>query len=170
MADDDKSNENEDSPPAKPGKLMGAVMMLLIALVAGGGGFAVPYLMPAEKTSDDLPKPPLPKPEANQAFVPFGATIVNLDEGRLNRYLRISITLQVDKSKELEVTEIRDKNEKILKSWLLSYLANKSMEDIRGAVGQNRLRREIQDHFNTVMFPDGYDQIHDILFDEFNIQ
>jgi flagellar basal body-associated protein FliL len=44
------------------------------------------------------------------------------------------------------------------------------MEDLRGAAGQNRLRREIQDHFNTVLFEDGYDRIREVLFEEFNVQ
>jgi flagellar basal body-associated protein FliL len=45
-----------------------------------------------------------------------------------------------------------------------------SMEDIRGAAGQNRLRREIHDQFNLVMFPDTEGEIKDVLFEEFNVQ
>jgi flagellar basal body-associated protein FliL len=44
------------------------------------------------------------------------------------------------------------------------------MDQIRGAAGQNRIRRQIQDHMNTTLFDDGYDHIHDVLFEEFNVQ
>ena len=88
----------------------------------------------------------------------------------MNRYLRIGITLQVQADDEQFVTEQLTMKKAILRSWLISYLADVSMEDIRGAAGQNRLRREIQDHFNSTLFEDGYDRIHDILFEEFNVQ
>ena len=104
------------------------------------------------------------------AFVPFGETVVNLDEGRLNRYLRVSITMQVDQDQADEITKDVEKHRAILKSWLLSYLSDKGMDEIRGAAGQNRLRREIQDHFNSVLSSDTPDRVHDILFEEFNIQ
>ena len=45
-----------------------------------------------------------------------------------------------------------------------------SMDDVRGAAGQNRLRREIQNEFNANLYPDGDDRILDILFEEFSIQ
>ena len=58
----------------------------------------------------------------------------------------------------------------LLRNWLLSKISDLDLEDIRGAAGQNRLRREIRDHFNSVLCPDGYDQIYDVLFEEFNVQ
>ncbi|MCA9228196.1 MAG: flagellar basal body-associated FliL family protein, partial [Planctomycetales bacterium] len=82
----------------------------------------------------------------------------------------LKVNLQVDKAQADGITKMLEQKKPILKNWLLSYLSDKGMDDIRGRVGQNRLRREIQDHFNTVLFADGYDRIHDVLFDEFNVQ
>ena len=166
MADDDQST------PEKPGggRIKGLIIGALVAMIAGAAGFAVPLLLtelqkqPAEATSTPSVT------ESRPAFVPFGQTVVNLDEGRLSRYLRVSITLQVDEADEKSVTELVEQKRIILKNFLLSYLSDKRMEDIRGAAGQNRLRREIQDYFNATLFPDGYDKIHDVLFEEFNIQ
>lgn len=104
------------------------------------------------------------------AFVPFGQIVVNLDEGRLNRYLRVSLTLQVGEDDLDDITQRVEHHRAILRSWLLSYLSDKGMEDVRGGSGQNRLRREIQDHFNSVLFNDGHDRIKDVLFEEFNVQ
>ena len=36
--------------------------------------------------------------------------------------------------------------------------------------GINRARREIQDQFNTLLFPDGSEKIRDVLVEEFNFQ
>jgi len=111
-----------------------------------------------------------PKSNSTIAFVNFGDIVVNLDEGKLNRYLRLKIMLQVMTKDEAQVTGAIDTQRVVLKNWLLSYLSDKELADIRGAAGQGMLRREIQEYFNTTLFPDGKDRIYDVLFDEFNIQ
>ena len=117
----------------------------------------------------------MPK-EEETIFMPFGtadkdhSVVINLDEGRMSRYLRMAITLQIPKSQE-EAFKTRIEAKRILlRNWLLSKGSDLDLEDIRGAAGQNRLRREIRDHFNSVLCPDGYDQIYDVLFEEFNVQ
>ena len=95
---------------------------------------------------------------------------MNIAEGRLNRYLRINITLQVDEEQLTDLTETVEKRRAILKSWLLSYLSDRTMDEIRGAAGQNRLRRQILEQFNAVLSDKDGDVIDDILFEEFNIQ
>ena len=37
-------------------------------------------------------------------------------------------------------------------------------------VDVNRIRREIRDQFNTILFPDGYDRIEQVLFQQYNVQ
>jgi flagellar basal body-associated protein FliL len=169
----------EDGKATPSGGKGGKLALLVVGLAAGGAGFAAPYFLPASLRPDAHAAEAETETDehatetaaaAKPAYIDFGDAVVNLDEGRLNRYLRITLTLQVD---ELHKDEIEDKvetNRAVLKSWLLSYLSDKDMEAIRGAAGQNRLRREIQDHFNSVLFPDGYDRIHEVLFQEFNIQ
>ncbi|MBL8812781.1 MAG: flagellar basal body-associated FliL family protein [Planctomycetaceae bacterium] len=117
----------------------------------------------------------LPK-EEETVFLPFGEpdkdqeVVVNLDEGRMSRYLRIAITMQIPKSKEEDLKKRVDAKKIVLRNWLLSKISDLNLDDIRGAAGQNRLRREIRDYFNSVLCPDGYDQIYDVLFEEFNVQ
>lgn len=163
MAEQEQAQEVE-----KKSSLLGKLGILaVVSLLSAVIGFAVPYFLLAKgnpATANDTAKPPKP------AFIPFGETVVNLDEGRLNRYLRINITVQVDEEKVEDLTKLVEKRKAILKSWLLSYLSDKSMEEIRGAAGQNRLRREILEHFNAVLSDDGSDVVHDVLFEEFNIQ
>lgn len=154
----------------------GKLGWIIVALGAGGLGAAMPYALPAHlrpgpsHAAAAPSAPPSPAAHVLPAYVDFGEVVVNIDEGRLNRYLRVSITLQVNATEKEEIKAKLETHRAVLKNWLLSYLSDKDMEDIRGATGQNRLRREIQDQFNTVLFPDGYDRIQQVLFQEFNIQ
>ncbi len=114
--------------------------------------------------------------EEETVFLPFGEAgkdqgiVVNLDEGRMSRYLRVAITMQIAKASEEEFKKKVEAKKILLRNWLLSKISDLDLEDIRGAAGQNRLRREIRDHFNSVLCPDGYDQIYDVLFEDFNVQ
>jgi len=114
--------------------------------------------------------------QEDTVFLPFGepgkdqSVVVNLDEGRMSRYLRIAISLQIPKSQEEKFKKQIETKKIVLRNWLLSKISDLDLDDIRGAAGQNRLRREIREQFNAVLCPDGYDQIYDVLFEEFNVQ
>jgi len=166
MATAEETNVEEKK---KSGLVLSIIVSAVIGFISGAAGFAVTMLVagPGDPAAESARNAPALLPPA---FIKFGELVVNLDEGRLNRYLRVSITLQVPGEKEKEVTDLLDKNKAILRSWLLSYLSDKQMEEIRGAVGQNVIRREIQDYFNEKLFPDGSELIHDTLFEEFTVQ
>jgi len=174
MAEEQDTTSTEESPE-KTSSGPGMIVWILLGVLSMAGGFAVPFVLPAADSADTTeeesasPSTEESDPE-DLAFVPFGEVTVNLDEGRLNRYLRVSISLQIDKADEESIILRLEQRKAMLRNWLLSHLADKAMDDIRGASGQNRLRREIRDHFNTSLFSDGYDRIHDILFEEFNVQ
>ena len=114
--------------------------------------------------------------EEDTIFLPFGepgkdqSVVVNLDEGRMSRYLRVAISLQIPKTQEETFKKQIEAKKIVLRNWLLSKISDLDLDDIRGAAGQNRLRREIREQFNAVLCPDGYDQIYDVLFEEFNVQ
>ena len=167
MAADEQEATTEEAL-AKGGGLRSWLIYALIALMAGGSGFAAAQFCPqwvgGQTPLEDEDRPP------QAAFVPLGDIVVNLNENQLNRYLRISVTLQVDLENQPVVSKIVEMKTAILKSWLLTYLSDKGMDDIRGAAGQNRIRREIHDNFNDLLFSDGFDRINDILFEEFNVQ
>jgi flagellar basal body-associated protein FliL len=157
-------HEKQEQPAAGKSGMLGLLVLAVVGLVSSAGGFAAPLIYLS------MASPKAEEPELPHAFIQFGDTVANLDEGRLNRFLRVSITLQIDKVHEEEFVKQLEENKTILKSWLISYLSDRTMDDIRGRSGQNRLRREIQDHFNSVLSPDGYQRVRDVLFEEFNIQ
>ena len=110
------------------------------------------------------------KPKEGPQFLSFGQIVVNLNEPNLLRYLSLDISIQTDAKNEKEVRDALESRKAILKTWLTSHLADKTIEDIRGKVGVNRLRREIQDNFNSLLFKDGHERIQDILFEEHHVQ
>ena len=97
----------------------------------------------------------------------FGDVVVNLGEERLTRYLRVKLIVVVNEVHQKTTTDLMAKQKPFLKNWLISYLSDLSMQDVSGAAGVNRVRREIRDQFNAMMFPDGSEKVQDVLFDEF---
>ena len=166
--------ENAENQPAeeKSGGILSLVLWLMVIVVAIAGGFATPFAVDHFSANAETSEPSDSSRDNDEppALVEFGEVVVNLNESRLNRYLRLNISLLVDQSVKDAVAASVKENQPILKSWLLSYLADKGMDDIRGATGQNRLRREIQSHFNSVMYPGAEPLIRNVLFQEFNIQ
>ncbi|MEZ6064755.1 MAG: flagellar basal body-associated FliL family protein [Planctomycetaceae bacterium] len=161
-------NSTEEAVTPKRSRLPWVVM----CVVSAGAGVAVPLVMTPEPPKE--PEKPainyeMLEPESAM-FVPFGDVTVNLNEGRMNRYLRLKVSLQIDKTQEPSVTAAVAQQGLVLRNWLISHLSDKELDAIRGAAGQNMLRREIRDQFNTVLFADGIDRIHDVLFEEFNVQ
>ena len=118
-------------------------------------------------------KPAAAAPKGNQheAFLPFGDMItVNLADGRLNRYLRCKLVVVSEQSSSAQVTEWLDNNKAVLQNWLIAHLSDKQLKDVTGRASINRIRREILEHFNNALKPEGQEPLRDILFVEFVVQ
>ena len=156
--------------PAKGG--FNRVLILgTVALLATASGFVLPRLV--TMASDKLKSAEHQDKAAEGeklAFVSFDPAVVNINEERLTRFLRVKLIIVVDHVHEKQVADLVGRNKAILKNWLISHLSDKSMLDVTGAAGINRARREIQDQFNALLYPDGSEKIRDILFEEFNVQ
>jgi flagellar basal body-associated protein FliL len=164
----------EEVVEKKPKAWLNLVVCAAIGFVSGGMGFMTMMFL---TSSSETEKPGENKVvEMEQVFLPFGGVSCNIGDGQLNRFLKVNMTLQFECPKEdvakqtVELQQLLDFNKPIVTSWLLSYLSDMKMDDIRGAVGQNRLRREIQNQFSTVLFPDGSRQVENLLFEEFIVQ
>jgi flagellar basal body-associated protein FliL len=160
--------------PSRGGGIMSWVITAIVGVTSAAAGFAVPQFLGgataeavdetehAEKSSK--------KHESGMAYVPFGEVVANLDDHRMMRYVRAKFSLSVDTKDSQAVQHLVEENKLVLKNWLIGYLQNKQIEEVRGTVGFNRICREIQDRFNQSLFPDGEDKIKEILFEEFNVQ
>lgn len=135
-----------------------------------GGGHGGGHGAAANKVVAKFGKIKFAKPSKNSSFIDFEEVIVNLDESRFNRYLKLAFSLQVAANHQGDVESLIEGKKAVLKNWLISHLADKSLDDVKGKFGHSRLRREISDYFNEVLFEDGVERIQDVLFKELNIQ
>jgi flagellar protein FliL len=159
---------NETAAPPKSGS-KGWIVWVLLALVAVGGGASLPWTLGRRAHDNALPKKG-ETPKSKQEAILFGDVVVNLGEDRLNRFLRVKIMVAVEEADVKNVTELMTKQKAFLKSWLIGYLSDQAVQEVSRKVGVNRLRREIREQFNAMLYPNGEEPIVDILFDEFVVQ
>lgn len=161
----------QPAAPTKRGKKKWLMIGGVVALLAAAGGGALPFFLPDFPLKKAETSEHADHKEAKPTLIPFGdPVVVNLNTERLSRFLRLRIILVTDGADEKAVQEVMEKNKPFLKTWLIAYLSDQSLKDVTGAAGVNRLRREIRDQFNTMLFPDGSEKINDILFEEFYVQ
>lgn len=170
-----------EKPPAAGNWLMTTLLVAAIGLIAGGAGFILPQLIGKDFISHFsweilVPptrpkKPSKPKLTSDQpALVPFGDAVVNLADERLTRHLQVRITLLADGPDEELLEKLVESHRALLMNWLIGYLSDKSVEEVRGAAGVNRARRDIHDRFNSLLFADGSEKVRDVLFEEFTVR
>ncbi len=166
------ANEKAD-PPTKGGTRITWIVILACGLLALAAGGALPYFLLHSSGHDNSSKSDelhgLGSADKH-AYVQFGEVIVNLNEDRLTRYLKVKILLVCDVREEKTLTDLVQKRKPLLKNWLIAHLSDKSLQDVSGASGVNKLRREIWHQFNTELYSDGSERILDIFFEEFVVQ
>jgi flagellar FliL protein len=158
----------EVASPKKSGA-KGLIVLVLLAAVAIGAGAALPWFLLGRHHDAGTPKKTEVAKSKLEAIL-FGDVVVNLGEERVNRFLRVKIMVAVEETDVKEVTELITKQKAFLKSWLIGHLSDQSSQDVSRKAGVNRLRREIREHFNASLFPNGEEPIVEILFDEFVVQ
>jgi len=145
------------------GVLVAAVCAAVVAFALTGG--------PPQKEAGPAASGEAPTPKDDSVFISFGEAFANLAEDRLTRYVKVNITLQVAPDNADAVQELIDGPKKaVFSNWLITYLSDKQLEDVKGANAMNRLRREIQDGFNAILAEQGQGKIERVLFEEFNVQ
>jgi flagellar FliL protein len=157
------------APPKKGGGIKAGVVWLLVAGIAVGGGASVPWILGGTARDAHSQKKP-DAAKSKQTALPFDNVVVNIGDERLNRFLRVKLMVAVEEADAREVGDLLTKQKAFLKSWLIGYLSDQAIQDVIRKVGVNRVRREIRDHFNLMLFPDADEKIVDILVDEFHLQ
>lgn len=166
------ANEKAETP-AKGGGRTTLIVLIVCGVLALAAGGAVPYFVlhaPAQDSHGKDEDAHGHGAAAHQAYVSFGEAVVNLNEDRLTRYLKVKVLLVTDVRNEKPLAELIQKKKPVLKNWLLAHLADKSLQEVTGATGQNKLRREMWHQFNTELYPDGTEKILDIFFEDFVVQ
>ena len=156
-------------------------LLVLVAVVAlcAAGGFYIGHAIKSAQASEPqgasgasgTAAPPA-APDASGAYQYFDIEpiTINLDEPRLARYVRATITLAFEAKNDSEVRAQVNKRMPELKNWLAVYLAGRTLDEVRGAQSLNRVRREICDAFNEQIWPQQPPRIHHVLLKEFAVQ
>lgn len=160
-----------------PAKKKGKLVLIVACLASVAAGAVVPMVIDVSaltgaKAAEGGKKP---KPKAGHeheklATVPVGDVVVNLAEERMTRYLRIKVAVQVEAAEEKKLAEHVEKHKTALKSWMISHIAGKTLKDVSGTVGVNRLQREILERFDDILYPAGDSPMRAVLFEEYVVQ
>ncbi len=118
-----------------------------------------------------LQEPPLVADTGESWYYDMEAVVVNLNEPGVTRYVRVGLTLEISRTMgEKDGTSFLDQKKPLLKHWLTLFLANQTIEDMRGERNLMRLQTQISDVFNEGLFPDTKPRIKRVLFKEISIQ
>jgi flagellar basal body-associated protein FliL len=189
---DENPPQNETPPAAVAEALPGAAppgkfkMFILlcgaVTVFAAGAGYGAAVVIgrhgPRQAEAAATPAAPLaaePQPPAEESakdeyvYFDFEPIVANLDEPRLARYVRVTITMAVRPENALAAKALLDKRKPELKNWLTVFFASCTLEEVRGAANLNRLRREILDNFSQQLWPDQKPLISHVLFKEFAV-
>ena len=197
MADEDEAKnqtqeQQEDSKTesgdnkASGGRLLW-IIMAVVVIVGAGTGFGLGRLLGASGTTktaqsaedalnqhQDLTANPSDQTGTESKgtwFYPLDPVVANLDSPGVTRYVRLTLTLEIDSqiNQKKGAALIEDKKP-LLTNWLTIYLAGLDLEEIRGDRNLKRVQSEILDAFNEKLFPDAKPQLKCVLFKEFAIQ
>ena len=156
MADQDV--QFEDGAQLKKGKGLLFIIAGVVVVLGGAGAY---WALSGDKGAEAAPSI---RPDAVGPIMALPTFVVNLNEEQSNRYLKLSVSLElVREGAEDEVTlripMIRDS--------VISYLVSLSVADVRGAETKDAIRdtllAKINDALNAAL-------VRRVLFTEFVIQ
>jgi flagellar basal body-associated protein FliL len=183
MAKEPEEKQEEQTEEKSGGGFGLFTWLILGAVVIAGstGGFALSQLIggqdePAPVTQEDQAQDEsleeMFAPAEDQTPWPYESlkpVLANLDEPGVTRYVRVTIMIELspefDKVKGQTYLDTKTND---LRDWM--YFAGLSLEDVRGTRNLSRIKKEVTDQFNELLFPDTKPFVQRVLFKEFAVQ
>ncbi|MHC5060370.1 MAG: flagellar basal body-associated FliL family protein [Planctomycetota bacterium] len=186
----DGEGQKDEKQKAPSFGLVTWIVMAAIVMAGFAGGFALAQLIAGsgpeatqagkadEAETNDASEDPavndmlIEKPQDEKPWsYDLEPVIANLDEPGVTRYARVAITLHLSPQMDLaKGTPFLDGKKAVLRDWLTTYIAGLSLERVRGTRNLARIKKEVRDSFNELLFPQSKPFVSDILFKEFAIQ
>jgi len=165
MSDEEKTTEEKSGGPGK----MVLIMFLVNALAMLGAGAALFFVLqakPAQAETEEMTEPKVtdntkseeegsaevdPKmvipPDTPGPTMDLDTFVVNLDEAQGNRYVKMSLTLELVGEPARgyisgRMPRIRDA--------LIAFLSSLSNEDVRGALGKKRVKEGVHERIAEI--------------------
>jgi flagellar basal body-associated protein FliL len=168
----DEVEEGQGGATKKP--LAWIVLLIAGGLLAAVAGFfagrifgsAGPATAQAEEEAFEEPLPD----NGDFRYSAFEPITVTLKTPRGDRYLRAALVLKIHANHMESASELIERQKPDIKDWLIVYLSNHSLDEVLGGKNQNRIRREILDSLNQMLWPKRKPRIHQVLMKEFAVQ
>ena len=190
MAEEEKneeqSPENTESSGEQKSSGSGLFAWLIIGAIVLGcavGGFALAQLVAGQGAKPAEPKPPEPTPfiintDGQPWQYDLPAVIGNLDEPGVTRYLRVTATLvisgELDEGTGMTFLDGEDGGSvgkrDIMIDFMSDYISGLTLERVRGQKNRRRIKKELTEGFNEVLFAGSKPFIDTVLFKEFAVQ
>ena len=185
MAREKEKQQDDQQKPSKKGPILQWIIMGVIVLVCAASGTLLGRLFAdaansstEQKQEESTPKTDMvSKPKDIQAddenvwYFTLEPVVANLNEPKVTRYIRVSLTLTIkktlDEKKGVTFFEIK---KPYITNWLTIYLASQGIEDIRGDKNLTRIQSELADMLNERLFHDSEQYITRVLIQEFAVQ
>jgi flagellar basal body-associated protein FliL len=152
-------------------RVLFVVLMVGAALSAAGGGYLAARSAGGFGSSSNGALSGARGRFEKHEFVKFGTAVVNLAEGKLTRYLKVTLVLEVEKKHAGKVKKVMEGNTRsVFQHWLISYLSDLKLEDVKGAQSISRIRSRICEGFNKLLQKNHATTIENVLFREFSVQ
>ena len=194
MAEDKNNDEAIDDPLAdigskdsagKSGKMLQIILpAAIIVIFAAAGHFASRMTAPAQagveqpESGDQSDTPAADEPkkdkpatdDVDRSYFDLEPIVINPNEPQVTRFLRVTFSLAIGKDDFSDAEALIKKKTNEIQNWLITYLCDLSLEDVRGAKSINRVRREVQDLLNDKLWPDSRPMIVSISLKEWIVQ
>lgn len=190
MADPENNEKNEynaeqpsQGKKRKVAKLLPLLAPVVTIALCAGGGFVVGRLFGTRgvaqnvSAAEEAPKPAAPLPPINKAadgpswYYDLEPVVANLNEPGVTRYARVTLTLEIGgRLTEKDGLPFFEQKRPLMKNSLTLFMANLTLEDIRGERNLRHVQSQIVDTFNQSLFPDAPPCIKRVLFKEMSIQ
>ncbi len=186
MAEDENAEASvadalADGETGQEGK--GILLRLLvpvgIVVLSAGAGYLVTRLTSAQTSAspsqaaagEESPAPAKGQDGKDEyTYYDLAPIIVNLNEPRLARYIRATLTLVIRKDDYETAAETIEEKLPALRGWLILYLSDCSLAEVRGAANLNRILRDIQDSLNDRLWPNDRPLIVRVEYKEWAVQ
>ena len=151
--------EGVEEVEASGGSKMPLVIFAVVAALLAGGGAA--YLLLPAPAAEAKPK----EKATVGKILPVDSFIVNLNEAKATRYLKVTISVMLTDESLEEAVKLRMD---ILRDGVLTYLSGLSIDDVRGSETKELIRERMLELANESL-GEG-EVVQQVLFKEFVVQ
>lgn len=162
----EKAPADEAAPVVKSKKKLIIMVSAAVLLLAAIGGGAAIFLSKKDSHSKDAEHKS--EPTKPPVFLPLEAFVVNLQSDSGDKYLQVSMTLQVPDEEQANLLKL---NMPQVRSRLLMLLSSKDTTEILTSEGKQQLIQEIVDQVKLPFVPKGTPQkVVGVFFTSFVVQ